>query len=96
MSVSEYQQVDIPRIRRYFEGLKEHRPMDHEQESRDIADMSLELCDLVEASTLLEDVARARKEAVWMDEPIVRPRDKIWSCITDLDPEISDPDPDGR
>ena len=71
--VNDTQRVDLGRIRAFA------------KESKELAPMIEELCDLAEDSTLLEDASNARVGAMLLDELVVN---GTTGVIADLDPEM--------
>lgn len=95
---SETQRVDLNAIRIFIQRVVKAAPITIQNptepsqvitysECSETRAMILELCDLVEGSTLLEDASRARVEAAWLDEPLTVRNTTVRESIGDLDPE---------
>ena len=70
-AVHAHQRVDIARIRAFFVSLQNHDLHCFDlTEARRVGPMIIEMCDLVEESDLLQNAAKARQEAEWLDEPL--------------------------
>jgi hypothetical protein len=88
-NINDNQLVDLDRIRTFFQAIQRK---DYKRatiaEAHAIGSMTIELCDLAEGSTLLEDAAHARREAQWLDMPEgMSESDRIKEIIEDIDPD---------
>lgn len=85
--VSKYQQIDVAKIKKFFETIHAQTFEETADGAERLAPQIIELCDLVEGSTLLEDAAEARQRTELLDAPIQNKSQIIHDAIADLDPE---------